>query len=446
MPLPPLTTIVIHPPPVNTNNDGISSAPHITNTALFGIDLTYFNLTPQFRGIKLVPPGLHFLHYGADDNSPREGIWIYTTGDNNNSKCVTSNPGSGDVIELKYNPKTERYDVTHEQIIIRDEDVWKSYAYMIKYPTTESTSKITSTAWQNLTRDISRKMLESAIPTGHVSSLASSAREKDILKRALLESAQLRAERNDTNLDEDALIAKLSLSDNPTTHSADNSIEGDELNFSNIAMGRQAVLEGAKGAELTQQMFDRSWYFFNILIQTEPKTILAEWRIAFLVMVIFGNFIAIEHWKAILELFLKSEYILTQEAHIQATNGDGIKKERHCDILTLYSDFIDTFTLQLTTAPSELITEIVTEEYFVRHVRHFTRALFANDYHSGFDSTLVDKSHSQTVKLLREKWSNKVIPVVQKVLRVDLTPTTKGQDNSDDSGEDYNSDENDHYD
>lgn len=35
----------------------------------FGVDLQSWRIDSEFRGIKMIPPGLHFVHYSASDLS-----------------------------------------------------------------------------------------------------------------------------------------------------------------------------------------------------------------------------------------------------------------------------------------------------------------------------------------------------------------------------------------
>lgn len=49
----------------------------------FGIDMQCWNTEEDFRGIKMIPPGLHYIHYsgvskGTGDVSPRYDYKIFT--------------------------------------------------------------------------------------------------------------------------------------------------------------------------------------------------------------------------------------------------------------------------------------------------------------------------------------------------------------------------------
>jgi A1 cistron-splicing factor AAR2 len=44
----------------------------------FGIDQHAWTIGPRFKGVKMIPPGLHFIHYGfANDMRPRVGFFHF---------------------------------------------------------------------------------------------------------------------------------------------------------------------------------------------------------------------------------------------------------------------------------------------------------------------------------------------------------------------------------
>lgn len=49
----------------------------------FGIDYFSWNVGPRFKGVKMIPPGLHFIYYSAvnraGQTAPRTGLFLYTS-------------------------------------------------------------------------------------------------------------------------------------------------------------------------------------------------------------------------------------------------------------------------------------------------------------------------------------------------------------------------------
>ena len=40
----------------------------------FGIDYTSWNVGPKFKGVKMIPPGIHFIYYNVTDKHGNVGI------------------------------------------------------------------------------------------------------------------------------------------------------------------------------------------------------------------------------------------------------------------------------------------------------------------------------------------------------------------------------------
>ena len=52
-----------------------------TNSLYFGIDYSFWQIGPRFQGVKLIPPGVHYIYYGLGDGdsagSSRSGFFAY---------------------------------------------------------------------------------------------------------------------------------------------------------------------------------------------------------------------------------------------------------------------------------------------------------------------------------------------------------------------------------
>lgn len=74
----------------------------------FGIDYFSCNVGPRFKGIKMIPPGLHFIYYSAvnrgGQSAPRTGLFLFSK--------------RQDVFVLRWDPSTEdvvEVDVNEEE-------------------------------------------------------------------------------------------------------------------------------------------------------------------------------------------------------------------------------------------------------------------------------------------------------------------------------------------
>ena len=73
----------------------------------FGIDYFSFNIGPRFKGIKMIPPGLHFIYYSAANrggqNAPRTGLFLFSR--RHDVLVMRWDPTTEDVVEVDVNEK-----------------------------------------------------------------------------------------------------------------------------------------------------------------------------------------------------------------------------------------------------------------------------------------------------------------------------------------------------
>ena len=79
----------------------------------FGIDYFSCNTGPRFKGIKMIPPGLHFIYYGAvnrgGQSAPRTGLFLFSK--------------RQDVVVLRWDPSTE--DVVEVEVNEEEKDKYR---------------------------------------------------------------------------------------------------------------------------------------------------------------------------------------------------------------------------------------------------------------------------------------------------------------------------------
>ena len=78
----------------------------------FGIDYFSWNVGPRFKGIKMIPPGLHFIYYSAvnrgGQSAPRTGMFLYSK--RQEVFVMRWDASSEDVVEVDANAEErERY-------------------------------------------------------------------------------------------------------------------------------------------------------------------------------------------------------------------------------------------------------------------------------------------------------------------------------------------------
>ena len=78
----------------------------------FGIDYFSCNIGPRFKGIKMIPPGLHFIYYSAvnrgGQSAPRTGLFLFSK--HQDIFVMKWDPSTEDVVEVDVNEEEkDRY-------------------------------------------------------------------------------------------------------------------------------------------------------------------------------------------------------------------------------------------------------------------------------------------------------------------------------------------------
>ncbi|OAL43620.1 AAR2 domain-containing protein [Pyrenochaeta sp. DS3sAY3a] len=257
---------------------------NIPAKALAGIDLLSFTTSPRFRGIKDLPPGLHFVFAATSAAfSVRQGAWFY----------VTPGTGSPQVFVKRWDDEsedlvaeTDQSEVLHWKANLGS--LWK--ASLTPYRQTveegdsgeEETWSEESMAWSNLTSHITPTLLTRicGLNPDHWSLTTASAAKQD------LESI-------------------------PGLESSSNISQEKDLGLLPIDLTR-TWREGATGKERTDAAQDRSWFLGDLIenhCQAENKRgrefeILGELQFVFLMVLTLNNNSCLEQWKRMLKLLL----------------------------------------------------------------------------------------------------------------------------------------------
>ena len=255
---------------------------NLTHSALAGIDLLSFTTTPKFKGIKNLPPGLHFVFCSTtSDLSVRHGAWFHVPG--------TAQGEAQPLFVKKWNGSKEQLDAeTDKAQIMRWRanlgSIWKEglspYRQNAAQEATEETND-----WASLTDTIAPKLLSRLVgdtPDHWTLTSASSAKQDlEAIPGLSMDSAQVQAEK--------------------------------ELQFLPIDLKRP-WREGATGRERTEAARDHSWYLREIIsndcIDQNPKHIIGEMQFCFLMVLTLNNYSCLEQWKRILTLVLTSHTII----------------------------------------------------------------------------------------------------------------------------------------
>ncbi|KIW08315.1 uncharacterized protein PV09_01234 [Verruconis gallopava] len=247
----------------------------LSHSALAGIDLLSFTTTPKFKGIKNLPPGLHFVFCStSSDLSVRHGAWFEV-------------PANSDQLHplfvKRWNASTEQLeDVTDVAEILRWRanlgSIWREglspYRQTASQEATEEKSD-----WSLLTDRITASLLSKLLgeTPNHwsITSASSSKEDLEVIPGISMSSSVMQAEK--------------------------------ELGFLPIDLKRP-WREGATGRERTEAALDHSWYLRELLekhcLGRSFEHILGEMQFCFLMVLTLNNYSCLEQWKRLLSLLL----------------------------------------------------------------------------------------------------------------------------------------------
>ncbi|KAL1610372.1 hypothetical protein SLS60_002039 [Paraconiothyrium brasiliense] len=264
--------------------------------ALGGIDLLSFTITPRFKGVKNLPPGLHFAFAASDASlSVRHGAWFYVT------------PGGGppQVFIKKWNLQTEDLvaETSQTELLKWKANlgaIWKEsltpYRQTVQAgDTAEDDAAEESSDWGELTSRISQTLLTRicGLNPDHWALTSASSAAQDLESIPGLEAS------------------------NSALHPEK------ELRFFPVDL-KQTWREGATGRERTEAAQDRSWALGDLIekhgISRDPRSrdleILGELQFCFLMVLTLNNNSCLEQWKRLLSLLLTCRTAVTDRFHL----------------------------------------------------------------------------------------------------------------------------------
>lgn len=292
---------------------------NIPNGWLTGIDLQFFNTNNILKGIKLIPDGIHILHFAKDQSSVRHGFYI--------------NAKEGDVIICYWDEEKEKILVDDE---IGELNVSKElsklsdyYSYMISHPPDPE--------WKKLTEYINFGQVNYILPRGkRIDSVITSSDENNLLLDALQKSAQSR------DLARDPIINSI----------IDQSDE--EIKYTLIDLNKTIRTDGGP-AEKTKDSLDKSWFLKHLLVSgynSNEELLLSEFQQAFLNMVIFANYSSSIQWLKFIRVMLNCKEILQEKTWF-------------------FETFLDILNYQFQKFQEDYMDEFISEEFLASTISEF---------------------------------------------------------------------------
>ncbi|KAM3871943.1 protein AAR2 homolog [Diretmus argenteus] len=255
-----------------------------------GIDYKSWQVGPRFRGVKMIPPGLHFLHYCSvnspscgGETGPKTGLFL------------TLKPR--EILLANWDPKEEDLNFSASK---NEEEVRRIRAnlqdldpFLGPYPY-EVMRK-----WVALTDRLTQEVASELQPlSGRVCAFS------DVIPELQLMHTKDREEQNLPRNDTACQSMREGLDKLPRMKQR----EGTELRFSHIP--KQTYPPGATPAQITQYSMDQSYALETLLEKhhkLQPLNVLGELQFAFVCFIIGNVYEGFEHWKDLLALLCRSE-------------------------------------------------------------------------------------------------------------------------------------------
>ena len=298
-----------------------------------GIDLKSWNTADNFKGIKMIPPGSHYVHYSAIDEfgetAPKIGF-LHTF-------------KKSEFLVRQWDAKEENIssEVVSEEMVQRLKDNLKNLDRCLGcYPYD------VWKAWQELTNHISPSLIERCSPEcGFVRSALELEHCSDAARPRGGVSNPKRKRRSGLTVEEKEEELLPDMKPKP----------GTELRLSKLP--DKSYPDGASPAEITKHSLDSTYALDTLLDKLAlPMEIIGETQLAFACFLVGQSLDAFEHWKKLVYLICGAD--------------SAISKRR-----TIYIEFMKVLEVQLTHVPEDLLCDIVVNTNFVYYN---LRKLFAN--------------------------------------------------------------------
>ncbi|XP_076249706.1 protein AAR2 homolog [Calliopsis andreniformis] len=299
----------------------------------FGIDLKSWNTGDNFKGVKMIPPGFHFVHYSATDKygetAPKIGF-LHTF-------------KKSEFLVRRWDIKEEdiSLEVAPEEIVHRLKDNLKELDKFLGCYPYDIWKK-----WKELTNRISPNLVERCSPIcGFVRSALELEHCTDATRPKGGKSSPRQRRRGGLTIEEKEEELLPDLKPKP----------GTELRLSKLP--DKNYPDGASPSEITRHSLD-STYALDTLLNTltDPIEIIGEMQLAFVCFLVGQSLDAFEHWKKLISLVCGAD--------------SAILKRR-----AIYMDFMKVLETQLTYVPEDMLCDIVASNNFVYCN---LRKLFAN--------------------------------------------------------------------
>lgn len=307
-----------------------------------GIDLKSWNTADRFKGIKMIPPGFHYVHYSAvnefGEPAPKIGF-LHTF--NRSEFLVRQWDTKAEDFSLEAVPE-EMVQRIKENLKDLDKhlgcypyDIWKQ--------------------WMELTNHISSSLVERCSPVcGFVRSALELEHCSDAMRPRGGALNPERTKRTGITVEEKEKQLLPDLKPKP----------GTELRLSKLP--DKSYPDGASPSEVTKHSLDSSYALNTFLKElTQSMDIIGEMQLAFVCFLVGQSLDAFEHWKQLVCLICGADSVIPERRGI-------------------FMEFMKALEIQLTHVPEDVLCDIVANNNFVyQSLRKLFANIEANSYIDG---------------------------------------------------------------
>ncbi|KAL0882565.1 hypothetical protein ABMA27_001019 [Loxostege sticticalis] len=352
----------------------------------FGIDMQCWNTEEDFRGIKMIPPGLHYIHYsavskGIGDVSPRSGFMHYFE--------------QKEFVVKMWDKKMEdisKDEISDESIQRLKDNLFNIDKHLAPYPY-EIWQK-----WKLLTTHITAELAAKFSPENGIirssvelMSMTDEERPRGVKIQEPMESQEENSEESpptdpqegsSTSGQSDAKRVKRITNEEKLDAMLPNlkPTPGTSLRLTEIPQDKYPP--GSTPEEITKHYLDQS-YTLDLMIEQheEPLHIIGELQFAYICFLIGHSLDAFEHWKSLVILFCSCD--------------DAISKYK-----TVFYHFVKTLETQIEEMPEEFLADIVMNKNLVyKKLREFFRTVYMGNIEGRLLKVIDDFKHNLTEKL-----------------------------------------------
>jgi A1 cistron-splicing factor AAR2 len=343
----------------------------------FGVDYKSWQIGPKFKGVKFIPPGLHFIYYGSvnsfGDYGARSGFFKYF-----DEKEIIVKEWDTEVEDLKEDSEMDKDQIERIKYNIREFD-----QYLGPYPLIPQDKESVNVyqRWLSLTSKINKKVIQLILPKGgklsainSISHFSEIQEEENIDGNNKMKNKYFFNQEVKTNNDRDILNDKKEEEEekekdmdttmtnadnidtdntNQDTHTQkDSTIDQEKyrLNFTLIDL-KKSYPEHATSEEITKYSIDKSYLLKKILKKNykgDLNLFLGEFQLSYIIFLIGQVYDGFEQWKTIIVLMLQCEEALE-------TYGE-----------TLFKEFFVILNDQLRDFPHDFFYDVLSGSNFLR--------------------------------------------------------------------------------